>query len=397
MAAAIRSHPVTILTGARQVGKSTLLGHAHPVSTWRYISLDDLDSLAMARDAPEELWAGAKGVVIDEAQRAPSLFLAVKRAVDTEKGRRFVLSGSANFLLLRRVSESLAGRAVFLTLRPMALGEQMGKSSPNILQTLLRGTIPGERRVPPGPDPLEIAWRGCMPAIMWLPSREAVLDWWAGYVMTYLERDLRDLSQVASLNDFRTVMELAALRTGQLLNQTEIARDAGVSQPTVHRYLNLLEASYLVHRLPAYAASRTKRLIKSPKLYWADPGLATFLMGYYSPQELRESREAGYAFENLVFLHLQVLADLLRPPARLLYWRTVTGAEVDFVVEWGRSLLAFEVKLGRTARHTDTKTLRLLLSEYPACTAGVLIYCGDEVIRLGNKIIALPWQVLAGA
>jgi len=396
LADAVRTHPVTIVTGARQVGKSTLLRHAEPVARWRYLSLDDLDVLALAEKSPEELWAGTDTVVIDEAQRIPSLFLAVKKAVDRERKRRFVLSGSANLLLLHRVSESLAGRAVYLVLGPMTLGERSGKPAPDILRRLLRGSIPDEGKVPPAPDPLGSAIVGFMPATMWLPSQEAAIDWWSGYVMTYLERDLRDLSQVASLSDFRRVMEITALRTGRILNQTEVARDAGVSQPTVHRYLNLLEISFLLHRLPAYAVSRTKRLIKSPKIYWADPGLATFLMGHYSAEELRESREAGPVFENLVLLHLRVLAELLRPPARLHYWRTVTGAEVDFVLEWGRSLLAFEVKLGRTARHQDAKSLRLFLSEYPGCALGVLVYCGDEIVRLGEKIVALPWQVLAG-
>ncbi len=387
---------MVVLTGARQVGKSTLIQHTDPIADWRYHSLDDIDALAQAEREPEALWAGARYVVIDEAQRAPKLFLAVKRAVDQDRTRRFVLSGSANFLLLRQVSESLAGRAVYLVLRPMTLGEQKGQRPSDLLPNLLSGKLPHERKLPPAPDPLSLALDGFMPALLDLHSREAILAWWQGYVISYLERDLRELSQVASLSDFRRVMELLALRTGQLLNQTETARDAGVSQPTVHRYLNLLEASFILQRVPAFGVNRTKRLIKSPKTCWADPALAAFLMGYYTLESARKGREEGALFENLVLLHLQVRADLLHPPARVHYWRTVSGAEVDFVVEWGRSLTAFEVKLTNTPRYADIETLRLFLNEYPECRAGALVYCGNEIVQLDEKIIAIPWHLLAG-
>ena len=395
LARAVEVHPVVILTGARQVGKSTLLRNAAPMGGWRYVSLDDLDVLSQAERDPEALWAGTETVVIDEAHRAPGLFLAVKRAVDEKRGMRFVLSGSANFLLLRRISESLAGRAVHFILRPMTWGEQAGLPPPPLLDSLLAGELPPEGRLG-RLDPIPLVLKGFLPPLMWLTSREASVEWWGGYVTTYLERDLRDLSQVASLADFRRVMELAALRTGQLVNQTELAHDAGVSQPTVHRYLNLLETSFLLHRVPAFAKSRTKRLIKSPKLYWADPGLAAFLMGHYTEEGLRSSREAGALFENLVLLHLQVLSDLLTPPARIHHWRTVSGREVDFIVEWGRRLVAVEAKLATKARYADARTLELFLAEHEECRVGVLVYCGDEVVRLGEKIIALPWQALAG-
>ena len=394
-AQALNNHPIVVLTGARQVGKSTLLRHAHPSASWRYHSLDDLDVVEQAEKDPEALWAGTDRVVIDEAQRVPSLFLAVKRAVDRDRKKRFVLSGSANFRLLLQVSESLAGRAVYFVLRPMTLGEREEEAPPTLVEELLKGQLPSEGERLPFSDPLFHAVNGFMPALLMLSSREAVLEWWQGYVSTYLERDLRGFSQVSSLSDFRRVMELVSLRTGQLVNQTEIARDAGVSQPTVHRYLNLLEASFLLHRIPAYAKSRTKRLVKSPKVYWADPALPVFLMGHYEIEGLREAREAGAIFENLLLIHLQALGDLLLPAARLYYWRTTSGVEVDFVLEWGRKLVAFETKLTRNPRYRDTKGLVAFLTEYPNCGTGVLIHCGEEVLRLGENIVAVPWQLFA--
>jgi len=392
---AIQAHPVVVLTGARQVGKSTLLRNEEPFSTWRQHTLDALDVLQQAEREPEVLWSGVNNVVIDEAQRAPNIQLAIKMAVDQDRDRRFLLSGSANFNLLDSMSETLAGRAISFPLAPMTWGEWTGRKPSHVVKELLLRKLPAERPVAPMDDPIGLLLRGSMPALLTLEDGQDILDWWSGYVSAYLERDLRALSQISSLPDFRRVMELAALQTGQLLNQTEISRDSAISQPTVHCYLNLLEASFLVHRIPAFVRNRGKRLIKSPKLYWADPALAAFLAGHYNEESLRNSRESGGLFENLVLQQLQSVANLMSPPARIHYWRTVTGQEVDFVLEWGRSLVAFECKLSARARFEDAKTLNAFLDDYSECTAGVLVYTGNEIVRLGKRIIALPWTVFA--
>ena len=154
------------------------------------------------------------------------------------------------------------------------------------------------------PDPLPLMQRGFMPALLTLTTPADYLRWWEGYVATYLERDLRQMSQVESLVDFRRVMALLALRTGQLLNQSEVARDAGLSQPTIHRYLNLLEATHLFERVPPYLGSHTTRLLKSPRGFWSDVGLAVFLAGYFSADELAKAREMGAFFETLIYQHL---------------------------------------------------------------------------------------------
>ena len=393
--AAWLEHPVVVLTGARQVGKSTLLLREEPFRDWRFRTLDDFDVLRQAQEDPEGLWAGASRLVLDEVQRAPTLLLAIKQAVDRAPQMRFVLSGSANLLLMRRVSESLAGRAVYFVLRPMTLGEMQQSPPPDILPRLLRGDWPEEDALPESPPDLtEHLRRGFMPALLRLRRPEAWTRWWEGYVATYLERDLRQLSQIDRLVDFRRVMELLALRSGQILNQSELGRDAGLPQPTVHRYLNLLETTQLFERLPAYTVSRTARLVKSPKAFWSDPGLAVFLSGYFEAADLRAARERGAYFETLIFHHLRVLAGLLTPAARLYFWRTRRGQEVDFVVEHGRRLLAIEVKQTTRVRHGDTAALRLFLQEYPQASGGVLLYGGAEIRRLGDKIVALPWTMI---
>jgi predicted AAA+ superfamily ATPase len=261
---------------------------------------------------------------------------------------------------------------------------------------LLAGQWPEEGSIPvPPPDPFNVIQRGLMPPLLQLDKPEAWTRWWEGYVATYLERDLRQISQIDALVDFHRVMEFLALRNGQLLNQSEVARDAGISQPTTHRYLNLLEATSLVERLPAFTSNRTTRLVKSPKLYWTDPGLAAFLAGYYDRDSLSKGREAGAFFESLILHHLKVLAQLLTPRGRLFYWRTTTGHEVDFVLEQGRRLLAFEVKLTTNPRFGDADGLRLFLSENKA-VGGVLLHDGQEIKRLDERIVALPWTMLTG-
>jgi predicted AAA+ superfamily ATPase len=394
---AVAVNPVVVLTGARQVGKSTLLRHAEPFRSWRYHTLDDFDVLEQARVHPQSLWAGVREVVLDEVQRAPELLSAVKRAVDEEPDRRFLLSGSANLMLMRQVSESLAGRAVYFVLHPMTLGELHRQPPGNLVHESVRQHWPDEGVLAEAPpDPTLLMLRGFMPRLLSLTSPTDWLRWWEGYVATYLERDLRQISQIDSLVDFRRVMAFLALRTGQLLNQSEVSRDAGMSQPTVHRYVNLLEASHLFDRLPSYAASRTTRLVKAPCSFWTDPGLAVYLAGYFDEGALRQSREYGHFFETLIYLHLRVQVDMLTPRGRLYFWRTQQGSEVDFVVEQGRHLLGIEVKLTDRPGYQHIDGLRRFLREHDQASGGLLIHGGSQIRRLDENIVAIPWTVLAG-
>lgn len=205
---AVREHPVVVLTGAHQVGKSTLLRRAAPFA--------DYDVLRQAEATPQALWAGTSHIVLDEVQKLPALLPAIKRAVDASRDAlHFVLSGSANLLLMQKVSESLAGRAVYFALQPMTIGEINRRPSPTILEDLLAGNLPREEKLPQAiDDVLPLLLRGLMPALLHISTPAAWVEWWEGYVTTYLERDLRQISQIDSLADFHRVMELLALRTG---------------------------------------------------------------------------------------------------------------------------------------------------------------------------------------
>lgn len=381
--------PAVVVTGARQTGKSTLAEQLVPGER-RYHSLDDLDVLDAARRDPEVLVGAREPVTLDEVQRAPDLLHAVKRAIDRHRAAgRFLLTGSANLLLMKQVSESLAGRASYLTLWPMTRGEQCGEGRAGAWEALLAAgdadwldllaARPGE------PDDWRaLARRGGYPtpALALATSAERAV-WFDGYVRTYLERDLKELSQIAALPDFRRLMRAASLRLGQLLNQTDLARDVALPQPTVHRWLNLLETSYLLVRLPAYAVNRTKRLIKSPKLYWSDTGVALHLGG---------AEPAGAHLENLVLCDLLAWRDARPKRAEIGYWRTTLGEEVDFVVETGDKILPIEVKATARPRLADAAHLRTFRKEYgEKARAGLLLHAGTTLEWLAPDVLAVPW------
>ena len=390
LAERLRVMPAVVVTGARQTGKSTLAQELAPGKR-RYVSLDDLDVADAARRDPELLVGGDQPVTLDEVQREPDLLRAVKRAIDKKRRPgQFLLTGSANLLLMRRVSESLAGRASYLTLWPMTRREQAGLGRCGLWEDLL--AAPDEEWLdllsaqPDAPEDWRVlARRGGFPtpAVHMRTARERAV-WFDGYVRTYLERDLQELSSIVALPDFRRLMRAVCLRLGQLVNQTELGRDVALAQPTVHRYLNLLETSYLLVRLPAYAVNRTKRIIKSPKLYWGDTGVALHLGGSDEP--------GGAHLENLVLHDLLAWRDARLDRAEVCYWRTTIGEEVDFVIEAGGRLLPIEVKATGRPRLGDARHLRTFRAEYgKKARAGLLLHTGSTLEWLAPDVLAVPW------
>ena len=382
--------PAVVVTGARQTGKSTLAEQLVPGAR-RYATLDDLDVLDIARRDPEALVGGTQPVTLDEVQREPDLLRAVKRAIDRDRTPgRFLLTGSANLLLMRQVSESLAGRASYLTLWPMTRREQRGLGQCGRWEELFatpdaewRDLLSDEKES--AEDWRMLARRGGFPTpTLELTTASDRRIWFDGYVRTYLERDLQDLAAISALPDFRRLMRAACLRIGQLVNQTELGRDVALPQPTVHRWLNLLETSYLLVRLPAYAVNRTKRLIKAPKIYWGDTGVA---------MQLAETEEPGGAhLENLVLHDLLAWRDSRIERAELCYWRTAIGEEVDFVIETGGKLLPIEVKSTARPRIGDAAHLRTFRAEYgKKARAGLLLHTGNAIEWLASDVLAAPW------
>ncbi|MBL8730031.1 MAG: ATP-binding protein [Planctomycetes bacterium] len=386
----LRVMPAVVVTGARQTGKSTLVEHLVP-GRRHYRSLDDIDVLDTARRHPEVLVDGDEPVTLDEVQREPRLLLAVKRAIDRDRTPgRFLVTGSANLLLMQKVAESLAGRASYLTLWPMTRREQQGLGRCGSWEELLAAPDKQWRDVLAANPDEPADWRAQArrggyptPAVAMRTQAERAI-WFDGYIRTYLERDLQELAAISALPDFRRLMRAASLRLGQLLNQTELGRDVALPQPTVHRWLNLLETSYQLVRLPAYAVNRTKRLIKSPKLYWSDTGVA---------MHLAEATETdGAHLENLVLQDLLAWRDARLERAELCYWRTASGEEVDLVIETGGSLLPIEVKASTRPRLADAVHLRSFRQEYgKRARAGLLVHTGSTLEWLAPDVLAVPW------
>lgn len=400
--AALAQFPVVVITGARQTGKSTLVQNLASSVSRSYVTLDEMEILERAQRSPDSLLEQSADITLDEVQRAPRILLAIKRAVDKQRRKgRFLLTGSANLLLMRRVSESLAGRAIYLTLLPMSAREKRGVPDAASWQLLVNAKSTKEIIANANgfgktqQDWAESAVIGGYPSVVLAESQDERTRWFEGYVRTYLERDLQDVASISALIDFRRVMGLSALRLGQIINQSELARDAALSQATVHRYLNLLEASYQIVRVPAFTRSRTKRLIKAPKLYWIDTGLAAFLLGVSTANELRGHKLAGAMLENLIYTQLLIWRETQTPRPEVYYWRTASGAEVDFVVQSRNGLLPIEVKMTSRAQMGDIRSLEAFLDEYSKdARFGVLLYGGDAVIALTPRIVAVPARAI---
>ena len=390
---ALAASPVVVLMGARQTGKSTLAQFEPFLQDRLYLTLDDLEIRERARMAAEDLVRSAPRLTLDEVQREPDLLLAVKRAVDEDRPRRngrFILTGSANLLLMHRVSESLAGRATYVNLWPLTRRERLGQGGPGIWTELLSEPVSKWIDLIESRPSFPADWRDevraggyPVPAVE-LGSDDARSLWFDGYLRTYLERDLQTMASIGNLVDFRRLMRAACLRLGAMINQAEIGRDTRIPRPTVQRYLNLLETSFQLVRLEPYSVNRTKRLIRTPKLYWSDPALARWLSG--------SADTTGAHLETLVLLDFLVWRDSQIPAPDVLYWRTTTDLEVDFVIETAGRLLPIEVKAAVNPGYADTRGLRAFRDEYPEQFAGgLLLHGGDRVQWMSDRTLAVPW------
>lgn len=390
---ALAVNPVVVLMGARQTGKSTLAQSRAIAEDRSYVTLDDLAVRDRASTAPGDLARSAPRMTIDEVQREPDLVLAIKQVVDADRPRRrgrFLLTGSANLLLMQRISETLAGRASYLVLWPLTRRERLGLGRPGLWSELLETPVAdwydlvASAKVPPGQWRDEVRRGGYPTPAVELESADARALWFDGYVRTYLERDLQDLASIDNLLDFRRLMRAACLRLGGLVNQAELGRDTSIPRPTVHRYLNLLETSYQVVRLEPYSVNRTKRLIKTPKLYWSDTGLALHLAGDPEP--------TGFHLENLVLGDLLAWRDGQIPRPEILYWRTAAGQEVDFVIEHRKGILPVEIKAAGQPGSSDVRNLQAFRDEYADLfLGGLLLHDGNDVYWITDRVLAAPW------
>ncbi len=395
---ALADTPVVLLNGARQTGKSTLAKELAPGIKARYVTLDDATMLAAAASDPAGFIQGFDGpVIIDEAQKAPPLFPAIKIQVDDDRRPgRFLLTGSANVLMLPILSESLAGRMEIVTLHPLSQGELRDRKE-DFISGVFSPRLPELKDAEE--DDLDIfgklTWGG-FPEILKRPTQRRRRAWWASYITTILQRDIRDLANIEGLTDMPRLLNLLAARVSGLLNVSELSRAVGLPNTTLKRYITLLEMSFLYQPLAAWSTNIGKRLVKSPKINLVDHGMTAHLTGWTDQRLARDPTYRGYLLETFVVGELRKQATWSDTPVDLFHFRTSTGREVDVVIENAPGdIVGIEVKATGSVTERDFAGLRALANVAgPKFFRGVVIYSGEQLVSFGEKYFAMPISAL---
>lgn len=367
----VQKYPILAVTGPRQSGKTTLLKHLFP--EYKYVSLENTDLRSFAAEDPVGFLTTYDGqTIFDEVQRVPELFPYLQTKVDNQGIMgRYILSGSQNFHLLERITQSLAGRVALFKLLPFDIQElKFSNLLAEHWETMLfRGFYPA------------IYDRGIEPSVFY-----------ANYLQTYLDRDVSQLTKVQDLRRFRNFASLCAARTGQLLNISALANSAGISQPTAKSWLTILERSFIIFLLPPYFENFSKRVVKSPKLYFFDPGLAAFLLGLRTREDLTDRTLAGALFETLIISNIIKQNHHTYQLREYWFWRDAAGHEIDLLTQRGGSFDIFEVKAARTLKPRLFKGLH----DFAKISEGrvqsqTLIYGGADT-QYRTDVTVVPWN-----
>jgi hypothetical protein len=393
--AALADTPAVFLAGPRQAGKSTLAQMlCAGRSARRYLTLDEATVSAAARRDPEGFVSGLHGdVVLDEVQRVPELFLALKASIDRERrAGRFLLTGSAGILVVPQVADALAGRAEILTLWPFSQGEIEGRRESFIDAAFSDRSPRGSGASLTRTRLCDIIVRGGFPEARARGSADRRQAWFRSYVSTLLSRDVRDLAAIEGLSALPHLLRLLAERTGGLLNYADVSRATSMPQSTVKRYMTILEGLFLIRRLPPWSGSRTARLVKAPKVYPVDTGLAAYLVDADPVTLVEDPQRLGPLLEAFVIGEIVKQAGWSRTRPGIHHFRTHTGQEVDVVLEDRRGrCVAIEVKAAASIGHSDTRGIEAFaLAAGKRFHRGILLYAGREVVPFAADIHALP-------
>ncbi|MBW2031501.1 MAG: ATP-binding protein [Deltaproteobacteria bacterium] len=394
------SRRIVVITGARQTGKTTLSRRVY--EDLKYVNLDAPENRDTMRDLSTVTWGEVIGnAVIDEAHKEPTVFEKVKYAFDEDRISFTVLTGSSQILLLRKIRESLAGRAFFYELWPLVQSEirdsgDNGVEAPLLLDLVVSGE-PLKKTLGEVPDRLletqdylyrasekhVMEWGG-MPALLELPE-ERRWQWLRNYGYTYLERDLRDLARLDDLMPFRKFHRLSAMTSGMLLNYSELARDASVSVDTARRYLEYLRISYQTALLQPYYKNLTSSVVKTPKLYWTDVGIWRQLTGF-------RGEMSGQLYETMVVSELYKWIHTTQQDVEMFFYRTRAGMEIDILLETGAGLIGFEIKSRDTVSERDARPLKVVAEALgSAWLGGIVLYTGNRIRPiLSPNIWAIP-------
>jgi uncharacterized protein len=363
------------VVGPRQSGKTTLCKMVFPNKP--YVSFENPDTLAFAFDDPRGFLAQFspdQGAILDEIQKVPHLFSFLQQILDeTQHSGLFILSGSNNFLLQENITQTLAGRVAYVQLLPLSLEElkENGQLQTNYPWHLVHGGYP------------EVISKNIDPN-----------DWYPNYISTYIERDVRQLKNITNLNLFANLLRLCAGRTGQLLNLASLSNDCGIDQKTVSAWLSVMQSSYIVYFLKPYFHNFNKRVIKSPKLYFYDTGVACALLGIRTQEQLASHPAKGALFENLILSELLKSRFNTGIGDNLFFWRDKTGNEVDIISDDAGQLTAIELKAGATISEDFFKGLNYFSKIEATVAEKLVIYGGDQVQHRSNGLKVKPWNQL---
>ena len=368
---ALRTFPAVLVTGSRQAGKTTLLRRILP--DYEYVTFDSyLDLEGVKEDMRLFFAQHPPPIILDEIQYAPEILRLVKIEIDERRRHygQFALTGSQVFPLMKGVSESLAGRVAIFELYPFSWSE-LGEIPD--LQATLKGMV-----------------RGFYPEFVATPDLSPS-RWFDSFLMTYIERDVRNIRATINISLFQRFLRLLAARAGQLLNLSEMAKELGISQPTANDWLEILEATYVIHLLRPFYNNVSKRYVKSPKIYFVDTGLLCFLLGLHTDDELSRSPFLGHIFENMVIMETIKRLSALPIRPKPYFFRTLKGVEVDLLLETGGEIDAYEIKWTQSPDKSMISSLRILAEEHPIRKMGILAPV-ETSLPIAQGIPAIPWH-----
>ncbi len=391
---------IILVTGARQVGKSTMLSHIFP--DYRHITFDPVEDLYNARKDPDLFLDNfPPPIILDEIQYAPELLPALKRRVDlSDKKGEYFLTGSQNIMMMKVVAESMAGRVGIIELPSMSHAEMdgLGEKEYNWLQKWLDEKDQFDGNIIKNDNPkgniAKIMWRGSLPGITQIPD-EVIPDFYSSYINTYIERDVRQMENIGDIGLFHQFVALCSALSATEINSSQLGRDIGISHNTARRWLDIMVAGYQWFELPPYHGNTIKRVSGKKKGYFSDTGLICNLQRMSSPETLMAHPMKGNCFETFTINSVRKNISRMSVKPAMYHWRTNGGAEVDLVFEIDGLLFPLEVKFASKVTSGDSRGIRAFRNTYPDKTSiGIIVYSGPECFKVNDFTWAVPWSAI---
>lgn len=389
----LKYFPVLLISGARQVGKSTLALH---LGISNYITLDDINMYQMAKNDPKGFIEHLeKPVIIDEVQRLPQLMITIKEYVDKERvNGEFILTGSSSLSGFKDISDSLAGRIGIVELYPLSLKEKYGNEE-NIIDVFAEDLDRFLLKKYDSSSIIRNIIEGGYPEILKIDNPKAQYLWFSSYIRTYIESDAKELANIRNMDKFMNMYRLCMLRSGNLFNQNELQKECGLDNKTFSSYFSVLEHTYQIQKLQAFFKNELKRLVKSPKIYAIDTGVLCHLLRITSKEEYEVSHYKGDILETFVHNELLKANTYANSSAALSYYRTSDKKEIDFILEFSNKIIAIEVKASKSVSKGDFKHIYHLAKEIPdAFSKGIVLYSGESFLKIDENMYAVPFGFL---